>query len=181
MSKNTKITGIELSDGTFAVVGHYVGFKCDVEQHAKVTSANRSEITVEAPIDGFSGDYIRGMSSHVEDTDRCWGGLTADELKALNAPAKKATKKATRKPSTKKATTVKASTTSQPVDKKDRANTLARALDSRGSLTAEQAADVLKLQGQFRKQAAVATLTQLVKAGHAVKRTIKGVTTYCSK
>ncbi|MGW8177304.1 MAG: hypothetical protein ACWGQW_00685 [bacterium] len=171
MSKNTKITGIELSDGTFAVVGHYVGFKCDVEQHAKVTSANRSEITVEAPIDGFSGDYIRGMSSHVEDTDRCWGGLTADELKALNAPAKKAT----RKPSTKKATT------SQPVDKKDRANTLARALDSRGSLTAEQAADVLKLQGQFRKQAAVATLTQLVKAGHAVKRTIKGVTTYCSK
>jgi len=39
-------------------VGMYVRFKCDVEQCAKVIAIKGDWLTVEAPEDGFAGQYI---------------------------------------------------------------------------------------------------------------------------
>lgn len=90
MKKN--IRSVQVDDGTFAVVGHYISFKCDIEQSAVVTDIHSSSsvvwIVVKAPDEGFEGEYIRFSSTHEETADRCWGGLTEEELKALTAPKK---------------------------------------------------------------------------------------------
>ena len=66
----------------------------------------------------------------------------------------------------------------KPVDKAMRADTLIQEFKSTKMLTSEQAADILNLEGTFRRQAAVAALTQVVKAGKAVKDNSTGVTIY---
>ena len=63
---------------TFAKVGEHVGFKCDVEQYAKVVKVTQARnwcgdpkvvYTVEAPPDGFCGQYIGRSDFHEVDHD----------------------------------------------------------------------------------------------------------------
>jgi hypothetical protein len=56
-----------------------------------------------------------------------------------------------------------------PVDKAERADMCLKTIGAQGSLTAHDAAKLLRLQGTFAPQAAVAALTSLVRRGLAVK------------
>jgi hypothetical protein len=56
-----------------------------------------------------------------------------------------------------------------PVDKAERADVCLKTIAAQGSLTAHDAAKLLRLQGTFAPQAAVAALTSLVRRGLAVK------------
>ncbi len=98
--------------------------------------------------------------------------------KAKKTASKATPKKATKKAPTKKSATKKATKKAGPVDRADRVDVLTAALKKQKSFTSEQAADILGLEGTFRRQAAVVTLTQLEKAGLLVKTKAKGTITY---
>ena len=53
-------------------VGDYVCFKCDIEQCAKIVAVRGNDITVAAPADGFSGEYINGQKTHTLFAADCW-------------------------------------------------------------------------------------------------------------
>lgn len=54
----------ERTDPTTVKVGDWIGFKCDVEQHAEVIEIRRDSFVVKAPIDGFAGHYIGRSRTH---------------------------------------------------------------------------------------------------------------------
>ena len=287
MAKNTKTTRLEtvkLNDGTYALAGYGVGFKCDVEQYATVKEIHivSGALVVKAPADGFRGQYLKGKKTHRLALEDCFDGASEETLQKLNAPkaakkrapAKEAAKESTitkvqkeiervaaaasdkkgsgaitegaetivhkingatandcialaatarnvaldldsdrqraalrrqamvldkavelfkavaeksekvvpakktaKKFSKKAVKTVKPATTG-PVDKAMRADTLIEEFKTNKMLTSEQAADILRLEGTFRRQAAVAALTQVVRVGKAVKISEGGVAVY---
>lgn len=52
-------------------VGDVVGFKCDIEQHGRVTAIDGDWLTLENSA-GFEGGYIGGMRKTRELASDCW-------------------------------------------------------------------------------------------------------------
>lgn len=63
-------------DGTEIRVGDHISFKSDIEQSAKIIAIfaqdGHTQFLVEAPVDGFSGDYIGGAGATILYASDCW-------------------------------------------------------------------------------------------------------------
>lgn len=64
-------------DGTEIRVGDHISFKSDIEQSAKIIEIfvqfdDHTQFLVEAPVDGFSGDYIGGARTTMLYASDCW-------------------------------------------------------------------------------------------------------------
>jgi uncharacterized protein YkvS len=60
-------------EGTTIKVGDVVGFKSDIEQTGVIIKITGNTLLLKASsVEGFSGAYIGGCETTMQDASRCW-------------------------------------------------------------------------------------------------------------